>query len=253
MGPTDGAPEEWSEIYGTFYPDKVTMVPSTELPLYKAMRGETTDDVKLVLRNPNRPDGVFVRVSGRPLYDEAGDLIGGVIALRDVTQLEKVTNQLETTVNRLQMQNTLLDIVFNSISDGVIVANEKGEFLFFNPIAEDIVGVGVTEGPPEEWSKTYGTFYPDKVTTFPSTELPLYKAIQGEITDDVEIFIRNPNRPDGVFISVGGRPLYDEAGGLIGGRCRFPRCHRVERDPGATRRNRQRFTDAEQFDGCDFQ
>ena len=217
MAPVEGAPEEWSEIYGTFYPDETTIVPSTELPLYKAMQGEITDDVKLVLRNKNRPDGVFVSVSGRPLYDETGDLIGGVIAMRDINELERVTKQLEITVNKLEAQNSLMDTVFNSISDGVIVADKEGNFLLFNPIAEEIVGVGATEESPEEWMETYGTFYPDKVTPIPSAELPLYKAIQEEITDEVEIFIRNKNRPDGVFISVSGRPLYDETDNLIGG------------------------------------
>ena len=217
MGPVEGTPEEWSETYGTFYPDETTMVPSTELPLYKAMQGEITDDVKLVLRNKNRPDGVFVNVSGRPLYNETGDLIGGVIVLRDINELERVTKQLEITVNKLEAQNSLMDTVFNSISDGVIVADKEGNFLLFNPIAEEIVGVGATEESPEEWTETYGTFYPDEVTPIPSTELPLYKAIQEKITDEVEIFIRNKNRPKGVFISVSGRPLYDEADNLIGG------------------------------------
>lgn len=219
IGPAegDGRPEEWNEIYGTFYPDGTTRCPSTELPLNKAIRGEITNDIKLILRNPNRPEGVSVNVSGRPLFDETGNLTGGVIAIRDVTEMEKVTKQLETTVNELQRQNVLTDAVFNSISDGVIVANKRGEFLFFNPIAQDIIGIGSTEGDPGEWSETYGTFYPDKVTPMPSMELPLSKALRGETTNEVEIFIRNSNRPDGVFISVNGSPLYDKAGSLIGG------------------------------------
>ena len=219
MGPDEGEglPEKWNEIYGTFYPDKTTLVPSTELPLYKAMRGEETDDVKLFMRNQNRPDGVFINVSGRPLLDETNNLIGGVIVMRDTTELERVTQQLETTVNELQKQNMLMDTVFNSIGDGVIVANKEGKFLFFNPIAQEIVGKGPIDSPPEEWSRIYGTFYPDKVTPFPSTELPLYKATQGEIADNIEVFIRSENRPDGVFINVNGRPLYDETGSLVGG------------------------------------
>ena len=230
MSPVEGAPEAWSETYGTFYPDKVTPVPSTELPLYKAMQGETTDDVKLVLRNQNRPEGVFVSASGRPLYDEAGDLMGGVIVMRDITELERVTEQLEATINRLQAQNSLMDVVFNSISDGVIVANKEGEFLLFNPFAEEIVGIGATEGPPEGWTDIYGTFEPDKVTPIPGTELPLSKAIQGEITNGIEVFIRNQNRPEGVFISASGRPLYDETGDLIGGVVVFHDISQLKRD-----------------------
>ena len=217
MGPTEGAPEEWSETYGTFYPDKTTVYPSTELPLYKAMQGEETNDVKLVLRNPSRPDGVSISVSGRPLYDDKNSLIGGVIVMRDITELEKITRELENTIDDLQDRNNLMFIVFNSVSDGVIVANEEGEFLFWNPIAEEIVGIGATEGDPEEWSETYGTFYPDQVTPIPSIELPLYQAILGKTVDSMDIFIRNPNRPEGVFISASARPLFKENGDLIGG------------------------------------
>ena len=217
MGPTEGDPAEWSETYGTFYPDEVTLYPSAELPLYKAMQGEKTNDVKMVLRNQNRPDGVFISVSGRPLFDESDNLIGGVIVMRDITELEDVTKQLEETIEDLQNRNNLMFTVFNSISNGVIVANEKAEFLFWNPIAEEIVGIGATEGDPEKWSETYGTFYPDEVTPIPSTELPLYQAVLGKTVDSMDIFIRNPNRPDGVFISASARPLFNEKGDLIGG------------------------------------
>ena len=216
-GPTEGSPEEWDKTYGTFYADTVTVVPSTDLPLYKAMQGKTTDDVKLFMRNANKPAGVFIGVSGRPLFDEKNDLIGGVIVIRDITELEKVTQQLETTVNELQKQNTLMDTVFNSIGDGVVVANKEGQFLFFNPTAREIVGVGPTAEKLENWSETHGRFHPDKVTPIPSDELPLSKAIRGEVTNDVEIFIRNQNRPEGFLISVSGRPLYDETDNLVGG------------------------------------
>ena len=230
MSPVEGAPEEWSETYGTFEPDKTTLVPSTELPLYKAMQGEGTDNVKLVLRNQNRPEGVFISVSGRPLYDETGSLVGGVIAMRDITELEQIREQLKATVNELQTQNTLMDVVFNSISDGVIVANTEGEFLLFNPFAEEIVGIGAVEETPEEWTDVYGTFEPDKVTPIPGTELPLSKAIRGEITNNVEVFIRNQNRPEGVFISVSGRPLYDKTGDLIGGVIAFHDVSQLKKD-----------------------
>ncbi len=215
-GPTEGSPEEWDKTYGTFYSDTVTVVPSTELPLYKAMQGETTDNVKLFMRNADKPDGVFIGVSGRPLYDEDDNLIGSVIVIRDITELERVTQQLETTVNELQKQNMLMDTVLKSISDGVVVGNKEGKFLFFNPAAQEIVGMGPNEVNPEKWSETYGAFYPDKVTPIPSTELSLYKAIHGEATNAIEIFIRNQHRPDGVLISVSDRPLYDETGSLVG-------------------------------------
>ena len=48
-------------------------------------------------------------------------------------------------------------------------------------------------------------------------DLPLARALRGEETDQVELFIRNEHVPDGVFISVTGRPLRDERNQVCGG------------------------------------
>ena len=217
MGPTGETPEKWDEIYGTFYPDKTTIVPSAELPLYKAMQGEVTNDVKLFIRNKNRPDGVFYSVSGRPLFDETGNLIGGVIAMRNTTELEELTNELQTTVKELRAQNELMNAIFNAISDGIIVADKEGRYTLFNERAGRVVGQEVgniyTTAAPER----LGLFRPDMQELFPVDELPLVRALHGEKPNNVEIWIRNPQLPGGLDVSISARPIYDENGAVSGG------------------------------------
>lgn len=214
--PVEGEPGEWSETYGTFYPDKVTPYPSTELPLYKAMQGETTNDVKLVLRNPNRPEGVFVSVSGRPLYNETGKLIGGVIAMRDVTELEKLTRQLEITVNQLQNRNALMNAIFNSMSDGIVVTNIDGKYVMFNETAKEMGGYSLHNVHTRYAPETLGLFQSDSHELFPANELPLARALRGEHSDNVEMVIRNSHLPDGMNVSIGARPIYNEGGVVTG-------------------------------------
>ena len=214
--PVEGEPGEWSETYGTFYPDKVTLYPSTELPLYKAMQGETTNDVKLVFRNPSRPEGIFVSVSGRPLYDETGKLIGGVIAMRDVTELEKITKQLEITVNQLQSRNALMDAIFNSISDGIVVTNKDGKYVMFNETAKEMGGYSLNNVHTRYAPETLGLFQLDGQELFPADELPLARALRGENSDNVEIIIRNSHLPDGMHVSISARPIYNEKGVVNG-------------------------------------
>ena len=218
MGPTEGEgrPEEWSEIYGTFYPDGTTLYPSTELPLAKAMRGETTDNVKLVLRNQNRPEGVFVNVSGRPLFDETGNLMGGVIVMRDITELERLTEQLETAVNHLQTQNALMDAIFNSISDGIVVVNKDEKYAMFNETAQKMLGYNPIGVRIQQASETFGLFQPDGQDIFPADELPLARALQDEHPDNVEILIRNSQLPYGINASISAGPIYDENGAVTG-------------------------------------
>jgi PAS domain S-box-containing protein len=105
-------------------------------------------------------------------------------------------------------QREIFESIIENLGDGVAVVDEKGKFLHFNPVAERILGMGVTDSSPERWSEVYGVFYPDRVTPFPSNDLPLYRALSGKETRDVEMFVRNPKVQDGVFITVTGTPLW---------------------------------------------
>jgi PAS domain-containing protein len=44
--------------------------------------------------------------------------------------------------------NELFQRIFNSITEGVIVADANGKFLFFNNIAEEILGIGMQNREP---------------------------------------------------------------------------------------------------------
>ena len=98
-----------------------------------------------------------------------------------------------------------MQAIFDSISDGVIVADEHGS-LTFNPSAARIIG-GSIDAVPERWTEEYSIFYPDKVTPIPTEELPLVRALRGEATDEMEMFIRTAAKPEGVYISASGGPI----------------------------------------------
>ena len=217
MGMMEASPDQWTDKYGLFYSDQKTHVPTGELPLVRAMQGDSVDAMELYVRNEKRTEGVFLSVSGRPLKGRQG-LGGGVAVFQDITTRKMAELELERTMQEMRNQNELMETTFNSISDGIVVANEKGSFLYVNPAAEQISGMTAEDSPPENWAEDYGTFYPDRQTPMEPEQLPLLRAIfKGESTDEVDIFMRNPARPEGVFIRVSGRPLLNEIGGIRGG------------------------------------
>ncbi|MCC7541847.1 MAG: PAS domain S-box protein [Deltaproteobacteria bacterium] len=130
---------------------------------------------------------------------------------------ESVAHELGPLIAKIREQTKLLRSILSSMGDGLIVADLNGKFLVFNPEAERIVGVGATPTSPEQWPERYGLFRPDGTTPFPTNEIPMVRAIRGEEADNVEMFVRNANVPDGVWISVTGRPLLDDEGVLRGG------------------------------------
>jgi PAS domain S-box-containing protein len=76
---------QWNELYGIYRPGTTTLYPADELPLARAMRGETADGIELYVRNDAKPEGMFASVSVRPLKDDSGEIKGGVAVVRDIT------------------------------------------------------------------------------------------------------------------------------------------------------------------------
>ncbi|MFQ5718571.1 MAG: ATP-binding protein [Acidobacteriota bacterium] len=111
----------------------------------------------------------------------------------------------------------ILASVLASMSDGVVVADENGRFLHFNPAAERIMHVGPQEGGPERWHEQYGLYQPDQVTPIPVDQNPLVRAMRGESVEECSIFVRHARAPEGLWVSVNARPLEDRDGRRRGG------------------------------------
>lgn len=131
--------------------------------------------------------------------------------------ISEVAAELTASQAALRNQTQILESVLTSMGDGVIVASSDGEFLVFNPAAEQILRQGQSDTRPEEWTKRYGIFQSDLKTPYPIQDLPLVRAIRGESTDAVELFIRPSPADRGNWISASGRPLNDSDGHLLGG------------------------------------
>ena len=187
-----------------------------ELPVDRVLRGEAFDDYRLCIRSPAGRDR-YVNASGRPLLNVDGTFRGGLATFSDVTSLHEAEAAARRAVEDLRRQHDFMQMVFESISDGVVVADAHGKLTMANASARRMVGMGLTEGAPETWSEAYGTFFPDEVTPFPSEELPLVRALQGVLSNEVELFIRNASLPQGVHVSVNGRPMRNPAGEVEGG------------------------------------
>ncbi|MEG3863102.1 PAS domain S-box protein [Microcoleus sp. herbarium12] len=134
-----------------------------------------------------------------------------------ITQLQETTAQLARSEEEFRGQSNLLQLLIDSISDGVVAADTNGNFVLFNPAAENIFGLGSTNTLPDEWSGKYGLFLPDRVTPYPAADIPLTRAIRGESVDDIDVFTRHASKPEGLWIKISGRPLKDETGAIKGG------------------------------------
>lgn len=203
------SPEEWSARFHIYYPDGKRPFPSEKLPLFKALNGESSDDVEILIKTSEFPEGRKLIVTGRPVVKEDGNILG-VVVYRDVTEWRKLEEKLRESEKYLK---TILE----NLGEGVIVAESDGRISFLNKKAEEILG-GKEQIQKfwREWPETIQIYYPDGKTPYSWKMLPLSKAIQGEATDNVLILFKSPSFPAGLLLNVTGRPIKKEDGSISG-------------------------------------
>ncbi|MGI0495338.1 PAS domain S-box protein [Alkalinema pantanalense CENA528] len=170
--------------------------------------------------------GKWVETIKTPVFDDWGEPIGMAGISMDITKrkrseqiLQQLNQELEQRVQQrtheLQQQTQLLQIILNSIGDGVLVANTSGEIILHNPAAENIPGLGVSINS-DALQNFWGIYLPGGIPCA-TDQLPLMRAMQGESIDQAEMVLRNIFHPEGIYIEVTARPLYDNHQSLIGG------------------------------------
>jgi PAS domain S-box-containing protein len=179
-----------------------------------------------------RKDGKRIDISATisPIRDRDGAIVGVSKIARDVTERKQREDQLAGQAEELcrkaeelqrvqlslETQTLMLQSVLNSIGEGLVAADETGKFILWNPAATRILGLGAANIPPEEWTNHYGTYLPDTVTPLPPEQNPLLRAIRGEACT-VEMYVRNAELDNGVWIESSANPLEGNDGVARGG------------------------------------
>ena len=99
-------------------------------------RGETIDDEDIFIRNEKKPEGVYIRVSGRPLYNESDVVRGAVLTFRDIT--EQMINEEALAQafaqGRLEILDTILHNIGNAINSVTVGIETVHQHVVENPL-----------------------------------------------------------------------------------------------------------------------
>lgn len=138
-------------------------------------------------------------------------------------ELEKVNKTLESEVSErdqitraLREQTRMLELMLESIAEGVVVADAAGNFLIWNAAATRIVGLGAADLPIEHWPEVYRCYRADGVTLYDPADLPMSRAIAGQTVNEEPMVIRREGEA-GRRISINAQPLIDGDGHVLGG------------------------------------
>lgn len=108
----------------------------------------------------------------------------------------------------LEAERRFLAGVLGQLSDRVMTCDADGRLQRFGD--EALVGVD-----PLDWPAHFGLRRPDGSTPLPAAEVPLFRALQGEDVDEVELVADVPGQGSRRLVAF-ARPVRDAAGRLIG-------------------------------------
>lgn len=134
-GPANVGIGQWSDHYGLFLPDKTTLYPPDDLPLARAVRGESVANVLVFLRRPDQAEGIWLSVNARPLRDEDGRINGGVAVFRDITVAKRMEEALCETEERFRtiMDHSPALIFIKDLEGRYLQVNRRLETLIHLP------------------------------------------------------------------------------------------------------------------------
>ena len=104
-----------------------------ELPLPRALRGETVRGMLLLFEHPDTRRESFASVSAVPVRDAEGQVVRAVITFSDVTEIRHAQARAEETRGRLSN-------VLNSLVEAYLVLSRDWRILEINPVAAALFG-----------------------------------------------------------------------------------------------------------------
>jgi len=124
---------EWSRALRVYLADGVTLVPEDQLPVLRALRGETVDGLDLFVKHPQAPEGKWISVTARPFSGEEGRLAGAICIYRDATESKHSERALRASESRYH-------VLFEENLAGILCTNFAGDVLECNEAFARMLG-----------------------------------------------------------------------------------------------------------------
>ena len=151
-------PEQWPAHFGIYHLDRETLFDAYDLPLARAIRGETGACL-LYVRSEVVPEGRLLQCSFQPMHGEGG-ISGGLMVFSDVTELRRLLDEVrELNANlerrigertaELARQEARYRILAEQAPEIVWNVDVDGNVTFLNRAWYELVG-----GAPSDWLGT---------------------------------------------------------------------------------------------------
>ena len=131
-GPFARLSENWPSQYGFFRSGRNAALPLEQLPLFRAIRGETCR-AELLICNANSSSRTWLECSSHPIREEDGTPRGALAVFRDLTGARQEAASLREDEERARL-------LLSSTAEGIYGLDVAGNCTFCNPAALQLLG-----------------------------------------------------------------------------------------------------------------
>ena len=144
-------------------------------------------------------------------WNATADMSTGTLyaIVRDITEKLRLKEEEQKTMNELYESQQKLNMILENISDGVLVGNTNKEVILANEVANELFGIEDDSKLSINFSDHFKVLYPSGKKTFPVQDLPAERALVGEITDDIDVLLKNLKTNEMRRVLLSGRPILD--------------------------------------------
>ena len=92
--------DNWVDDWGIYHTDKVTKFLTEEIPMSRALNGETVTGVKMYICVEER-EGMYLKVSAYPVYNSGSEIEAAIVMIEDITVEQKIYDEVISTINQM--------------------------------------------------------------------------------------------------------------------------------------------------------
>lgn len=107
-------PDQWAEHFDLYHADGKTLMQMNDIPLFRAFQGEIVRDAEMIIAPKNGKVRLLL-ASSQAFFDPAGNKLGAVVAMHDITEQKQAEAQLQSQACREKLFNQLINRLRNSL------------------------------------------------------------------------------------------------------------------------------------------
>ena len=204
-----------NEVLGKFLYDFIIPPKNKEAQIKELEQYLLTGDGPILNQKPykmevlNKQGKEFpISLSVNPL--KLNDKLFFIGFVRDITEIIQLENEQQAINNELYENEEKLRLIVDNIGEGVIVANADKKIVLANDMANEFFGIKEDDKIAPNFTNHFEVYFPDQKTVFPLQNLPMERAFKGEVTNDIDVVLWNPEKQEKKRVLLSGRPLIDQ-------------------------------------------